>query len=157
MDKYLQIWEPVLRSFVRQFEAEFYNQNARQGYFCEEDDKPEYEIVDWYPSGYMEITVTMKDGRQFVYDFTNDRIYQLRNNKQIRVTDEQSWRENFSRRLRISMKRRGISQDRLSDLTGISKATISKYMNGIASPSSYNLERICRALECSLNEIASVY
>lgn len=153
MDTYLKIWEPVLRSFVEQFEAEFYNQNAEKGHFCEEDEKPDYEIVDWYPSGHLEITVKMRDGRQFIYEFMGSNIYPLRSNWKVNAAKESTWAARFSRQLRAKMKKSGVSQERLSELTGISRVMLSKYMNGTACPSGYNLDRICDALQCSLNEL----
>lgn len=47
----------------------------------------------------------------------------------------------------------GISQTELSELTGISKSTISKYVYGDIIPTLKNLINIAYALECDLTEL----
>ena len=163
MDEYLKMWEPVLRSFKGNYEAMRLKGNEAKMKTDEELDEVTEHVVDWYPSGYQEITVTMSDGKKYLYDFINSRIIPIRRMTDLNSSrndisrDEQSWRINFSKRLRIRMNRKCINQDMLSELTGISRVTLSKYMNGLASPSGYNLERISTALECSVSELVSVY
>ena len=153
MNKYLQIWEPVLRSFEENYDIKgVSNKRGVQA-----------TIVDWYPSGYSELTITMSDGMMYVYNLIGNSITPIRNKDDVEDSrdeisrDEGAWRKNFSKRLVIKMKKKGISQDRLSRLSGISTVTLSKYMNGLASPSGYNLERLSRALGCSVSELTSVY
>lgn len=153
MNKYLQIWEPVLRNFEENYEA-----------MCLSNKRGVTEtIVDWYPSGYSELTITMSDGMMYVYNLIGSSITPIRNKDGVEdphdeiSRDEGAWRKNFSKRLVIKMKKKGISQDRLSSLSGISTVTLSKYMNGLASPSGYNLERLSRALGCSVSELTSAY
>lgn len=153
MNKYLEIWEPVLRNFEENYEA-----------MCLSNKRDvTATVVDWYPSGYSEITITMSDGMMYVYNLIGSSITPIRNKRGIEghcdeiSRDEGAWRKNFSKRLVIKMKKRGVNQERLSNLTGISTVTLSKYMNGLASPSGYNLERLSRALGCSINELTSAY
>ena len=164
MDKYLKMWEPVLKSFEGNYEAMQLKGNDARKLKKEEELKEVTEhVVDWYPSGYLEITVTMSDSKIYLYDFINNRIIPIRKRSNIDELrddisrNEESWRKNFSKRLKIRMSRKGVSQDRLSEMTGISKVTLSKYMNGLASPSGYNLERLSRSLGCSVSELVSVY
>ena len=153
MNKYLQIWEPVLRSFEENYDIK--GVSNKRGMRA--------TIVDWYPSGYSELTITMSDGMMYVYNLIGNSITPIRNKDGVEDSrdeisrDEGAWRKNFSKRLVIKMKKKGISQDRLSRLSGISTVTLSKYMNGLASPSGYNLERLSRALGCSVSELTSVY
>lgn len=153
MDKYLKIWEPVLRNFEEHYEA-----------MCIENHRAVIEkVIDWYPSGYCEITVTMSDGMMYVFNLIGSCITPVQNQHgdddrydEI-ARNEGAWRKNFSKRLLVKMRRKGISQEHLSELSGISTVTISKYVNGLASPSGYNLERLSRALQCSVSELTSAY
>lgn len=136
MDKFIKLWEPVLQSFSRAY--------------------PHYyeEMVDWFPSAHLEITVKLKDGRKLAYELIGDYITFIKDSKQDeRDFDEQLWRENFARCLSVKMRKIGMNQYRLSELTGISTVTLSKYTNAKASPSGYNIELLARALECSIGEL----
>ena len=138
VDKFINLWEPVLKSFSRSY--------------------PHYyeEMVDWFPSGHLEITVKLRDGRLLTYELMDDRIRFITDDYDDGYFDESVWRNNFSECLIAKMRKRGVSRDRLSELTGISRVTISKYTNGKASPSGYNLELMARALCCSISELTSI-
>ena len=64
---------------------------------------------------------------------------------------EQQCREEFSIRLKRLMYRQGVTQKELSEETGISEMTISNYMNGKRTPSFYNVDKISKALKCSID------
>lgn len=151
MKKYYDTWLPVLENFQRTYDDLCYKKNI---------DTP--KIVDWHPSGYLELTVKVDTGEILVYEFIGDRIYPLRNGnglsilEQRRCEDETSWKNNFSKNLRIRIQRRGISNDKLSSITGISRVTLSKYLNGKAIPNSYNMEQLSYALGCSVSELTMV-
>lgn len=114
-------------------------------------------MVDWYPSGCMEITVTLDDGRKKAYVSMDDLLFDVVDPEDFSYNvDGDSWRDNFSRRLKNRMHRFAVGQDELSIRTGISRVTLSKYMNGKASPSGDNLERLARALHCSISELTSM-
>lgn len=138
MSKYLKVWEPVLRQF--------------------EIDYPHImqKMIDWYPSGRNEITIVTNDV-QYIYNFIGNRLRQssrILDDECIRT--EQMWRDNFSERLIQKMNEAGIGQWRLSQLTGISEVSLSRYMNGKATPSCYNVDRIANALRCSIPELTDI-
>lgn len=58
--------------------------------------------------------------------------------------------------LRNVMSRKGITQQQLSELTGITQCQISKYTYGVSSPSFYTLDKIVRALGCSAEDLRYV-
>ena len=58
MNKYLTIWEPILRKF----EEEYKNMRISNGQSFNE------RIIEWYPSGYAEITVTMSNGMMYAFN-----------------------------------------------------------------------------------------
>lgn len=151
MNKFYEIWEPVLRNFKKAYENWCIQQNLE----CA-------EVLDWYPSAHMEITVKLSDDTTMVYEFIGDKCYEVKNTNAVmysdkRITDSEiKWRKNFADRLWKKMNKSGIGRDRLSELTGISTVTLSKYLNARATPSAFNLERISNVLKCSVSELTSV-
>ena len=129
---YIRNWDDVYANFERAFPS-----------FAE-------EVVDWWPSGRFEITMKLKDGSRIRYDnYINACKLISCLNAGSEIGDEARWRIIFSRRLRDQMTYAGISQKELAELTGISVQSLSKYVNGTASPSAYNISKIARALNCS--------
>ena len=69
------------------------------------------------------------------------------------MPEEKQWRMNFAVALNNRLKMIGMMQTELARRTGISKAAITKYALGIASPSAYNLAKIVRVLKCTYEEL----
>lgn len=128
------------KSILESFEQYYPNINER--------------AVDWYPSGQMEIIVRTDDGNKYEYCCIDHSIKLVKNdNYNCEELDEKTWRELFSYKLHKKLYMSSLNQESLSSKTGISRVTISKYLNGKATPSVYNLEKIARALKCSINEL----
>lgn len=139
MDEFKKIWEPVLQAF--------------------KDRYPDFakDVVDWYPIGQMEIAVKNSKGDKHIYNMINQTFAALKTRKTSDTyLDEDEWSKEFSYKLNKKMRMIGINQEGLSDLTGISRVSISKYMNGKAIPSVYNLEKIAWALECPISEFTNI-
>lgn len=128
------MWGPILDDFERTYKH------------------LEKDIVNWYPSGRNEIVLELNDGRRVIYDWITKKCYYTNNDD---ITDEESWRNNFAERLVNKMRKKCYTQERLSDETGISRVTINKYVNAKSIPSVYNLEKIIKALNCSMHELTS--
>lgn len=62
----------------------------------------------------------------------------------------------FAGELKNRRKRAGLSQEKFSELTGLSKAQISEMERGIANPSLGSLEKIADALQVSVAELLDV-
>lgn len=110
--------------------------------------------VDWYPSGRFEITIKTNDEQKYIFDWINKQIYLIvteKNEKPLSVEEE--WRIDFGRNLRKRMWYSGVSLEELSKLTGISQNSLSMYLNGKRTPSTYNLSVIARVLECGTEEL----
>lgn len=139
MDEFKKIWEPVLQAF--------------------KDRYPEFakDIIDWYPIGQMEIAVRNSKGEKRVYNMMNQTLGMFRPPKVSDIfLDEDEWVKEFSYRLHKKMRMVGINQDGLSELTGISRVSINKYINGKSIPSVYNLEKIAWALNCPTSELTNI-
>lgn len=138
LEKINKIWEPIIEDFV-----------SENVYMAE-------QLVDWYPSGQMEIIIRLKDGCKYRYDWLEKTITLISSPIDDELMDEESWRSKFGHRLYLKMRKFGISQEDLADATSISVVTISRYINGKATPSTYNMEKIARALRCSISELTNV-
>lgn len=95
------------------------------------------------------IIVRLIDGSAFLYSSWTNAIRQLPKDS-YDMTEEQCKKE-FGHRLRMVMQNRGITQVELSIRTGITQPSISAYMNGIKCPSFYTVDRIAKALDCSVD------
>ena len=111
------------------------------------------QTVDWYPSGQMEITIKMKSGKKYAYDWMRKLVSMIYDPEHHYDTTEDEWRENFSRNLSRKLYNSGMSQDLLAIETSISPTTINKYIKGRATPSAYNLCKIAEVLKCSPTEL----
>lgn len=111
-------------------------------------------IVDWYPSAQMEITVKLDDGRKYSYDWMGKTAWPIHEPEdETEEVTEHEWRKIFSKNLTRKLRNFGMTQDELSYITGISQVTISKYINCKATPSTYNVRKIAKALKCSVSEL----
>lgn len=69
------------------------------------------------------------------------------------IFNDEIMRREFGRRLKTLLELRGMTQNELSEETGISQVSISKYLNGKSDPSLLNVLKIARALDCSLDDL----
>ena len=69
------------------------------------------------------------------------------------AANEDDFKRCLGRKMYREMIRRGFDQIMLSKATGISKGTISYYMNGTSMPSLYKRKWIVDALDCSVDEL----
>lgn len=73
----------------------------------------------------------------------------------MRYSNEQEFRKEVGIRIRRMMRRKGMSQGDLAAATRISEQTISKYITGKVTPSSYNMNKIAIVLGCTLEDFIS--
>lgn len=123
-----------------------------------ENDYPDIidAIVDWYPSGYQEITVKDRNGVKRTYNWITGNLRVTYDPSYTCTVSEEEWRKVFSDRLHNRLITLGMSQETLSEITGISQVTLSKYFNGKATPSTYNSKKLAEALKCPIGELVEV-
>lgn len=126
--------------------------------FCQDYPNLAAEMLDWYPSAQLEITVKIEGGKKYAYDFLNRQAYLIHDpgNKDSIDISEEEWRKIFARNLNRKMRNVAMTQDRLADTIGVTQVTISKYTNGLATPNSRNLIKMARALKCSIHELVNM-
>ena len=115
-------------------------------------------VLDWYPSGRHEITLKLDDYTKIVYDNIDNSIRTIFPAGEADTDEipEEAWRQEFGIKLTRKMAQAGLDQNQLAELTGISKCSLSKSMNGKTSPSSYSLLRLARALNCTVSELTEI-
>lgn len=107
-------------------------------------------VSTYYSENPYELVVCLANGEKYIFDDELQSIRQLPASGL--DMDERSFKHEFGIRLRKIMFRNNISQLELSERTGISNVTISRYMAGTNIPSFYAIDRIAKALGCSSDE-----
>lgn len=118
--------------------------------------KANYPALDehalaYIPRGTFEIAINMDDHTKIIYDDFDKTVRQMRD-PDAEIT-EQDLRDAFATNLNRQMRFKGITQQDLSDLTGISRQSISRYQTGISTPSGFVAYKMAKALRCELSEL----
>lgn len=95
------------------------------------------------------VLITTVRGEYYIYNDLNDTIRKIF--KEDGKTDDQRKVE-FGNNLREKMVESDLSQGELASLTGISTTMLSLYMNGRASPTFVNVQKLAYALGCSVDD-----
>jgi DNA-binding Xre family transcriptional regulator len=93
------------------------------------------------------IHVKLTNGEVYAYDDLDTTIRRLPQNSN-ELTKSQ-YEYEFGDRLRRVMRMKGVTQQELSEKTGISRPLLNSYINRKKSPSFYNVDKIAKALNCS--------
>lgn len=106
--------------------------------------------VEFIDKGDDFMLVKLNDGRSLLYDALEHTTRLLPRDSHA-MTEEECRRE-FRSRLRKWMRRKGMSQLELSERTGISQVVISRYASGKSMPGFYAIDKIAKALDCSVDD-----
>ena len=98
----------------------------------------------------IELIIKLENGEVFSYENINKSLRILPDSSSL--TEEECRRE-FAIRLKLMMTVKGMNQNALSEATGIQQYLISDYTKGKRLPGFYNLDKIAKALNCSLDEL----
>lgn len=99
--------------------------------------------------------ITMGDGTKLIYDDIAQTIRRLPENSN-EMSDHQISHE-FGVRLRKIMTRRNINQSELANRIGVTQGMVSRYINGYSAPSFRTVDRMAKALGCSVEELRCTY
>lgn len=113
------------------------------------------KIAKWHPKGEGEIVVELDDGSAYLYDNfeKTSRWVSSVDKLKIDVSDKKKWRMEFAIHLYRRMKILGFTQSDLAWESGISEGSITKYMNGQSLPTAYNLIRLAKVLDCTVDDL----
>lgn len=113
------------------------------------------DAVEFIRIGPFELIVKTRDGRIWLYDDSEGTVINLDPNRS--NISEESFGYQFGMRLKRMMVLKNVNQEELSDMTGISRVTISHYINGRTSPTFYNVDKIAMALGCEFTDFVYRY
>lgn len=108
------------------------------------------KAIWYYESSDYGITIKLEDGDMLSYDDVDGSIRRLPKDSNSMTEDE--CRNEFGNRLRRLLAVKGISQDELCDRVGIHPVMLSRYMNGKTTPNFYIVDKIAKAINCSIDE-----
>lgn len=114
------------------------------------------KAVSLYGSGRDEIVIILNDGYKFVWnDLTQSgRYLPPREDKLSEEFNEELWRKRFGARLEQAMLRRGgISCQAFAEAIGVSRAMLSRYLNGHSTPSHFIIKKMARVLGCPVSDL----
>ena len=102
-----------------------------------------------------EILVIYKDGTRWLYNERGNCFRGLPLDPE-NMTDEEVVFE-FMQRFRSVRRSRAYSLTDLSEMTGISLATLSRYDNGETTPTVVNLRKLAKVLRCDLEDLVLMH
>lgn len=108
------------------------------------------EAIDIREDRYGDLLITMPDNSILLYNDVGQRLRRMPSD--INNVSEEECLSEFGIRLLDIMRRDGVSQLELSERTGIPCPMLSNYMNGKTCPSFYKVDKIARALGCSVDD-----
>lgn len=115
------------------------------------------KVIDSYPSGQMELTVKLDDGVKIAYDYLMKTVRTVYDPKdESDHIPEDDYRKSFAAKLYKKMRVNGMSQEELADMVGVSRVSMSSYMNGHSMPNIYILTKLAKALKCTITELGEV-
>ena len=108
------------------------------------------QVLHYYHISDIELIIKLENGEVLSYENINKSLRILPDSSSL--TEEECRRE-FAIRLKLMMTVKGMNQNALSEATGIQQYLISDYTKGKRTPGFYNLDKIAKALNCSLDEL----
>ena len=108
------------------------------------------EVIEYREEGPSELLVITDADEVYIFDVLDKSLNRLPCDS--RALTELECRREFGRRLRKTLIRRGLTQNDLSEITGIPQPVLSGYISGRTNPGFYNVDRIAKALNCSIDE-----
>lgn len=109
--------------------------------------------VNWYIYAKTLLVVELDSGEKILFDPIEKSLRYIRRNAEEENLDEKRWRYEFSQRLRLQMRNKGITQADLCHATGLTQATISHYMTGKRVPTLYIAKKIAETLSCTTEDL----
>lgn len=109
----------------------------------------ERDVVECKSFGPFDLLVKLNDGTAYSYSDLEHSIRKIP--ADANEMTEQECRREFGYRLAQRLRLKGMTYEDLSKRTGISVNTIYSYVSGKMSPTFYKVDRIARALDCSID------
>lgn len=112
------------------------------------------DVVDYYLDGRFYLALEFGDGSVRLWSEFDRKFLPLPKNLDS-MSDEQ-YRVDIGRRIYEVMYRKNVTQEKLSEMTGIAQQQLSRYISGRTMPNFRALDKITRALRMSLEELRNI-
>ena len=107
------------------------------------------ETVKWERLEYEFYKATLENG-DIIFFIANDNQYRYLKAEEAKFNTEKQWIKEFARRLNFIMDRQSMNQLMLSEKTGISRSSLSYYLNCKRVPSVYTVRCLADALNTTV-------
>lgn len=111
-------------------------------------------VVEYWEYCTYELAVKMDDGIVLIYDHINKSIRRAPNYGN--ELTEQECKNEFGLRLQRILYSKGMTQEDLAEKTGTSRTMINQYITGRVAPSFPKVYKICRAIDCSMDDLCYI-
>ena len=108
------------------------------------------DAVEYIERKYDEIIIKLNNGDVVSFDTLYRTIRTMPKNS--KSLSEDQCRFEFGVRLKRILMKSGMTQTDLAMTTGITQSNISSYITGKITPSFYNVDKIAKALNCSMDD-----
>ena len=113
------------------------------------------EAVEFIGCDWDELIILLDDGTRLLYD-DHEHSFRAIPTDYNELSEEECRRE-FGRRLYKILRVKGVTQTELAEMTGIPGPMISNYIRGKRSPSFYKVDKIAKALQCSIEDLRYIW
>lgn len=133
-----------------------YLKSLYQDYLSNTMEKEEnIESVELYDN--FQLLITKKNGNRFIYDsLIHGERFLSPDRPDASDMSEEEYTTEFGFILTSKIQNKGVTLEELSEKTGISVASLYRYMRGDAIPSFYKVMRLANVLDCDLNEFLRI-
>lgn len=108
----------------------------------------EKRCISWRRTDVFELEIDDKDGSIYIYNGMDHSI-----GPKFDTSTDIGWKKEFARRLRKQIAMRGLTQNCIGEMTGISQQLLSLYTKGKTLPSVQKVSALSKALNCSVNDL----
>lgn len=112
------------------------------------------EIVHAREYVYLMLLLETNSKYDYFYNLTNNVLIPIP--KDDKNLDKESFRQIFGVLLRRALECSGLTQEELSEKTGIPQPNISDYLYGKHFPSFYQIDKMAKAMNCSVDDLRYV-
>lgn len=114
-------------------------------------------VLDYEQFDSFELLISYEDGHKELFNML-DQGYRwiVPAGRDILKMGEHKYKMEFSLKLRSKMQNAGLTCERLSEISGISRPSLSGYLNGKRLPGLYSAIKLAHALGCDVNEFLRI-
>ena len=112
------------------------------------------EVVHAREYVYLMLLLETNSKYDYFYNLTNNVLIPIPKSDQ--DLDKESFKRIFGVLLRRALENSGLTQEELSEKTGIQQARISDYLYGKHFPSFYQIDKMAKAMNCSVDDLRYV-